>query len=131
MSETTDVVGEIMHAPVIVVDSEDPLRVAVERMVTNGVGSVLVEHAGQVDGIFTERDFLRESLVGDDVMERPVGAVASRPVITASTSTETAEAFSIMTSSRIRRLPILDGDMLVGIVTERDLLGWVDKVSKE
>jgi CBS domain-containing protein len=53
----------------------------------------------------------------------------STPVTTVSPADEVVFLFRLMTEGRIRRLPVIDGGLLVGIVTERDLLRWVDAVA--
>jgi CBS domain-containing protein len=53
----------------------------------------------------------------------------SSPVITASPDEEVVFVFRRMSERQIRRLPVLESDRLIGIVTERDLLRWVDAVA--
>jgi CBS domain-containing protein len=53
----------------------------------------------------------------------------STPVTTVNPADEVVFIFRLMTDKRIRRLPVIDGGLLVGIVTERDLLRWVDAVA--
>jgi acetoin utilization protein AcuB len=53
----------------------------------------------------------------------------SSPLVTVAPGDEVVFVFQLMSEKGIRRLPVLDGGKLVGIVTERDLLTWVDAVA--
>jgi CBS domain-containing protein len=80
-------------------------------------------------GVFTERDLTRAILDDPDLLGRSVEDVMSSPVITASPEEEVVFVFRRMAERQIRRLPVLEDGRLVGIVTERDLLRWVDAVA--
>ena len=80
-------------------------------------------------GVFTERDLTRRLLEDEDLLDREVGEVMSTPVTTVNPADEVVFIFRLMTEQGIRRLPVIDGGLLVGIVTERDLLRWVDAVA--
>jgi CBS domain-containing protein len=71
----------------------------------------------------------RRLLDDEDLLDREVGEVMSTPVTTVNPADEVVFIFRLMTEKRIRRLPVIDGGRLVGIVTERDLLRWVDAVA--
>ena len=77
------------------------------------------------------RRSLRPARVGKQVYDRPVTSLMSRRLITALPDTPVWEAFEKMVTRRIRRLPIVEKDHLVGIVTERDLFKWVIRVLYE
>jgi CBS domain-containing protein len=55
----------------------------------------------------------------------------SAPVVSVAPTDEIVFIFGLMTGKRIRRMPVVEGDRLVGIITERDLLRWVDAVASE
>jgi CBS domain-containing protein len=82
-------------------------------------------------GVFTERDVTRRVLTDPDLLARRVGEVMSSPVVTTGPDEEIVTVFETMTARKIRRLPVVEGGRLVGILTERDLLRWVDAVAKE
>lgn len=129
MGETRDLVGEVMSAPVFTVVPEEPVRAAVRAMGDHRIGGVVVAREGELLGIFTERDLLNRILDDAGLLDRPVGEVMTTPLVTVTTDTPIDEAFEAMTERSIRRLPVVsDEGKLVGIVTERDLLRWVDTV---
>lgn len=82
-------------------------------------------------GIFTERDLLRGIASGIAVLERRMGGVMSRELHTTEPGSQVVDAFELMTTNEVRRLPVVRDGRLVGIVTERDLLRWVRDVAEE
>lgn len=131
MTRAPDVVSEIMARDVVTVDPEEPVEAAVRAMVAHDIGSVVVTRVGAALGVFTERDLLRRILDEPDLLARQVGSVMSQPAVATEPGTQIVEAFELMTSKGIRRLPVVEDGKLVGIVTERDLLRWVSHVANE
>ncbi|MDV3278666.1 MAG: CBS domain-containing protein [Nitrososphaerales archaeon] len=126
MSESRDVVGKIMSRTVRTVSGSEPVSVAVAKMVKHDIGSVVVLEGGAPVGIITERDIMRQ-LTGKSAkdLSSPSKTFASKPLVTVSPETEIWNAFTIMLRKKIRRLPVVQGGRLMGIVTERDLFKWV------
>jgi CBS domain-containing protein len=98
-------------------------------MIDRDIGAVVVADDEAVLGVFTERDLTRRLLDDTDLLDREVGEVMSTPVTTVNPVDEVVFVFRLMAEKNIRRLPVVDGGRLVGIVTERDLLRWVDAVA--
>lgn len=98
---------------------------AVKVMVEGRVGSVVVMGQGGIEGVFTERDLMvrvvHESL---DPATTAIEAVMTKDVATVSPYLTVAEAMSLCTEKRIRRLPVVDGDTLLGVVSAGDLTKW-------
>jgi CBS domain-containing protein len=65
------------------------------------------------------------------VLDKRVDELMSRPPIAVAPSEQVIDVFDLMNSERIRRLPVVEGGRLVGIVTEGDLRRWVAQVAKE
>jgi CBS domain-containing protein len=128
---TGDTVGEIMTRDVVTVARDEAVQRAVRLMIDRDIGSVVVEDDGKPIGLFTERDLTRHILDHADVLGLPVGEVMSGPVVSAKPDQQIVDAFELMNERHIRRLPVVEGDRLVGIVTERDLLRWVGAVAVE
>lgn len=126
-----DTVGEIMTKEVVAVAPGDPVRRAVREMVDHEIGSVIVAEGADPVGVFTERDLARRILDEPGLLDRPVGEVMSAPVFTTEPGVEIVDAFDLMNAEQVRRLPVVDGGRLVGVVTERDLLRWVTWVASE
>jgi CBS domain-containing protein len=97
---------------------------AAQLMNERSMGSVLVVDAeGHLAGIFTERDILRRVVAaGRDPSTTPVSEVLTTAVVTCGPGTPIDECEAIMTTKRIRHLPVVDGSGLHGVVTIGDLL---------
>lgn len=131
MTTTKDTVGEIMTRDVVTVTPEDTVERAVRTMVERDIGSVVVQDSGEPVGLFTERDVTRRILDDSGLLKRRLGDVMSSPVVTAEPGQQIVDAFELMNAKNVRRLPVVEGGRLVGIVTERDLLRWVGVVAVE
>lgn len=129
-----DTVGAIMTKTPVTIKPDTTVRNALQLMIRKDIGSLIVAKDGKAVGIITERDVTRRSLRPakvKGVYERPVTRLMSRPLITVPSTTPVWEAFETMVIKKIRRLPVVDQDRLIGIVTERDLFKWVIRVFYE
>jgi CBS domain-containing protein len=103
----------------------DTVLEAARRMNERGIGGLLVVEAGQLVGIFTERDILRRVVaLNRDPVTTLVKTVMTSPVITCLPETSVEECGAIMTVRRIRHLPVADARGLIGIVTSGDVLAF-------
>lgn len=111
---------------VVTVEQATTVAEAVARMATHRIGGVPVVTGGAgcvVAGIFTERDLLRRVVAeGRDPATTRIADVMTQPVVVGTLTTPLDEIASLMTSRRLRHLPIVDGDALVGMVTIGDVL---------
>lgn len=114
--------NKVVMKSVYTLKAETPLRQAVEIMTQLRVGSLIITKDDEPDGIFTEWDLVRNVLVPHLDLDQPIGGQASRPLITAEDGIQGKEAADIMTVNRIKRLPLTSEDVIVGIVTARDLV---------
>ncbi len=128
---TMDVLSSIMTTNVMTVDVQAKMEEALRLMVKFDVGSVIVTDNGRPVGIITERDVTRASMQGDKLLSLPVTRIMSGHLQTSSPDAEIWRAFETMLKLGIRRLPIVQEDKLVGIVTEKDLTRWVLRVFYE
>lgn len=120
-------VSEIMRPDVVTVAPSDNVKKAIDVMVAKNVGSVVVVEDGKVVGILTERDILKR-IKDLDIDKSLVSEVMSSPVLTVMPDTFITEALALMQTRNIRRLPVMKGGRLIGIVTEIDILYWFFKV---
>jgi CBS domain-containing protein len=120
-----------MTREVVAVSPDDPVERAVRSMIDHEIGAVVVLEGKAPVGILTERDLMRRMLDERDVLSVRVDAVMSSPVVTTGPDVEMVDAFDLMNARNVRRLPVVERDGLVGIVTERDLLRWVSAVAAE
>jgi len=101
---------------------------AVKIMAQSGIGSLVVIKDGNVIGIFSEKDFARKVIVEDRHTENvPVSEVMTSPVIAIKPEQSIEEGLSIMTEKRVRHLPVMDGDTLVGLISIGDLVKAIIK----
>jgi CBS domain-containing protein len=98
---------------------------AIKKMVEANVGAILVtgRDPDKIDGIFTERDYLRRIAVeGRTSRDTLVRDVMTSPVIVVGPETTVEEAMALMTDRRIRHAPVVDDDHLLGMVSIGDLV---------
>jgi len=120
-------VSEIMRPDVVTVTPSDKIRKAIDVMIAKNVGSVVVVGDDKVVGILTERDILKK-IKDLDMDKSLVSEFMSSPVLTVMPDTFITEALALMQTRNIRRLPVMKGGRLMGIVTEIDILYWFFKV---
>ena len=98
---------------------------AVQAMVEANVGALLITGSdeNEVQGIFTERDYLRRVAVqGLGERETPVRDVMTSPVVVITPETEIEEAMALMTDRRIRHIPVVENETVVGMISIGDLV---------
>jgi CBS domain-containing protein len=113
---------DIMTSAVVTAELDaDVLRVA-QLMRDHNVGSVvLCDPEGEPAAMVTDRDLAIRLLADDRPTSEPVREHASRPLVTGEPDMDLEEAAALMVQHRVRRLPIVGGDGLVGIVTLDDI----------
>jgi CBS domain-containing protein len=110
-------IAEVMTQGVVTAESGDTLQHVGELMRDRNVGSVVICDAGRPVGVITDRD-LALAVVADRIEPgSSAGDHASRPIV----KMQLEEAVALMIQHRIRRLPVTEGEGLVGIVTIDDL----------
>ncbi|HEX8086366.1 MAG TPA: CBS domain-containing protein [Solirubrobacteraceae bacterium] len=115
-------IRDVMTESVVTAAPDCPVGTVAEMMRERNVGSVvLVDGGGAPVGFITDRDVTISVVADGRDYSDPAEAHASSPVITASPEMDVNEAASLMVSHGVRRLPILDGDRIVGILTLDDL----------
>jgi CBS domain-containing protein len=108
---------------VLTIDIDSPLREAVDLLGANRIGALPVMDGDSVAGIFSERDLvycLRES--GAAVLDWPVRQAMSAPPVTVTRDTDVLHALALVTKRRIRHLPVVEGNALIGLVSIGDLV---------
>jgi CBS domain-containing protein len=122
MSQISEILAE-KGRRVLKIDADASVLEAVELMVEENVGSLLVTDSGDVTGIVTERDYLRRvALEGRTDAETSVREIMSSPLIVVTPETAIAECMALMTNKRIRHLPVVDAGEVAGIISIGDLV---------
>lgn len=119
-------VSDILRAKgteILKIDGSSTVFEAIKKMVDVNVGSVLVTDGGEVVGIMTERDYLRRvTLEGRTDKEALVSEIMSAPIIYVTPETSIDECMALMTDRRIRHLPVVEDDEVVGVVSIGDVV---------
>ena len=113
---------------VLKIDADASVIDAVREMVEHNVGSLLVTDGGAVTGIVTERDYLRRvTLEGRSERDATLREIISSPVVVAAPQTTVDECMALMTDRRIRHIPVVENDEVVGLVSIGDLVKFRSK----
>lgn len=96
---------------------------AVDVMTAKGIGSLLVMNEGALCGIVTERDYARKIVAGGLPIDNTnVADIMTVDVLTTGVEQNIDECMMLMTEKRIRHLPVVEGDRVLGIISIGDLM---------
>jgi len=99
---------------------------AIERMAEKKIGALVVLAEGQLVGIISERDYARKVILkGRQSRETHVFEVMTAPVVSITPEHTIDECMHLVTSERVRHLPVLDGDKVVAMLSIGDLVSWI------
>jgi CBS domain-containing protein len=113
---------EIMTPGVVTAEMDADVLAVARKMRDHGVGSVVVvDPEGAPVAMVTDRDLAVRVLADERPLSEPVRDHVSRPLVTGEPEMDLEEAAALMVQHRIRRLPVVEGDDLVGIVTLDDI----------
>ena len=121
-------------ADVFAVSDATTVKDAVDMLGEKNIGAVIVKDGGgAVSGIFSERDVVRRlKHEGPGVLSRPVSDCMTRNPITCTPETSVDELMGVMTSKRIRHVPVVEGGALVGMVSIGDVVKRkIDEIETE
>jgi CBS domain-containing protein len=122
VTETIIWVNKYMTKDVVMKDGATLVSSIVNIMGKKRIGSVVITSEGEPVGIFTERDLVSTFLAKGKSLDIQVGEACSKPLIAIPSRTTVNDAAFIMTSKHIKRLPIVEDQDLIGIITARDLV---------
>jgi len=116
-------VRDVMTKAVKTVRIDSNVREAVQKMNKFDIGSIVVVDNRKPVGIITERDILRrivEQSIDPSIVK--VREIMSQPIVTVDSDTSIEEAARLMAKKQIKKLPVVENDRLVGIITSMDIM---------
>jgi CBS domain-containing protein len=117
-----DPLSRLMSWPVATIDSDATLEEAAEALAADNIGVLLVLRDGHLAGIVSERDVVVHVAAGTDLTHLTVGEVMAGDIVTISRDASIAAAAQAMVDADVRHLPVLDGQLLAGVVSIRDVV---------
>ena len=114
-------VADVMTPAPTNVDATDTIEAAARAMASGDVGALIVESGSRIVGIITDRDIVVRGLAEGRGLDATVGEIASDQLVTVGPGDPVATAVEVMRDAAVRRVPVMDGDTAVGIVSIGDL----------
>jgi CBS domain-containing protein len=115
-------IREVMTENPSTCEPSTPASEAAKVMARENVGSIPVVEGGRLVGVVTDRDLVVRVLAEErDPQTTTVGETASKDVVAVGPDTDLDEALRLLARHQVRRLPVVEGDRLVGIVAQADV----------
>jgi CBS domain-containing protein len=102
---------------------------AIQLMADKNVGALPVVDDGQLVGMISERDYTRKVILkGKSSKDTPVREIMTQEPVSVNATDSVSECMRVMTDSRIRHLPVMEGKEMIGLVSIGDLVKWIISV---
>lgn len=116
------IVEEIMSAKLVTVDANDTVKQACDKYRDYKIGCLVVTENDQLAGILTERDIIERTICMDkDPKTTKIKEIMSSDIKTVNSYDRIEDAIDIMKKYKIKKLPVVNNDRLVGIITITDI----------
>lgn len=127
--EFNGTVYDILHnkgGEVMTTGLDETVYEAIRVMGEKNIGALVAMEGGEVVGILSERDYSRKVVLqGRTSRDTKVREIISRPAVTVCSKDGIEKCMLLMTSNRIRHLPVVDDGRLAGVISMGDLVNWV------
>jgi CBS domain-containing protein len=108
---------------VYAIGPDEPVRDAIRRMAERRIGALLVMQGERLLGVVSERDYARKVILqGRSSAQTAVHEIMSGTPLTVSPETDVFDCMRMCTDSRVRHLPVVEGDRVVGVISIGDLV---------
>ena len=114
-------VRDVMRNSVVTIDSSTPATDAAKMMEDSNVGAIVVFENTSPVGIVTTRDFAIKIAAHSYPLDTPVRRIMSSPMISIDSDSDLWTASDLMSTRNVRKLPVIDDDIIVGLITSDDL----------
>jgi CBS domain-containing protein len=123
---------EAKPAEIISIGPDAPVIDAIRLMGERGIGALLVMEGPRLIGILSERDYARKIVLkGRSSKDTPVRDIMTAQVQTVAPQDSTEHCMALVTNSRIRHLPVLEGDNVIGVLSIGDLVKAVIELQRQ
>jgi signal-transduction protein with cAMP-binding, CBS, and nucleotidyltransferase domain len=113
---------DVMVREVVTLDENVSAKKAAEIMAQEGVSAIIATAEGKAKGIVTERDILKRIVAGDkNSRKTKVKEIMSSPLVTIEPSTDLEEAAHLMFEKKIKNLPVIHENRLIGLISLQDI----------
>src|SRR5512132_2278117 len=133
--ELTDTVGSVLkekRQEVCSVEPDTSVYEALQKMAEKDIGALLVMSNDKLVGVISERDYARKViLLGKTSRETLVSEIMCPPDAIVGLDTTVSECMRMMTESRRRHLPVLDGSRVVGVLSIGDMVNHIISAQEE
>jgi CBS domain-containing protein len=114
------------------VPPDAPVLDAIREMAEHGVGALLVMQGDKLMGVLSERDYARKVILkGRSSSETLVSQIMSTPVLTVKPDESINDCMRLMTERRVRHLPVVENDHVIGVLSIGDLVRAVVEEQKQ
>ena len=120
-------VSDIMKKAVVVDDSSITLKQAAKIMTERKIGSLIILKEDKIIGILTESDVVKDI----DSINKKLSELMSKDIISIDKNSIIEDAARLMRQNKIKRLPVLDGNSLVGIITATDIIQSSNELNED
>jgi CBS domain-containing protein len=122
-TKTKQTIRDLMTSDPVVLDASATVSDAARAMKARDIGDVLVRRDGKLCGIVTDRDLVVRAIADDPqgAARIPLGDICTTDIAWVSPDTESDEAIRLMREKAVRRIPVIEGDRPLGIVSLGDL----------